>query len=173
MLSNNASEIDNIVKDQYNTIVAKSYYNGKGEEEGLPKIKMNTFYEELLEELEDKKFRMIVVEDGNSELDKKITELFYRLMLPPDEGTAYLRIAVKILCEEQKYYDENSIIYGTAKILGEPVKNVNRCIMNSVEKAWLRMDVSLMTKIFGACKWNKAPSNPEFIAGCVKFIQKE
>ncbi len=132
---------------------------------------MNTFYEELLERIENKKIRNMFIKINDTELDEKITELLYRLKLPLNEGTAYISMAIKILNEEMKCYDGNSVIYVVARALEECEKNVNMCITHSIATAWLRMDINVMTKIFGVYKWNKAPSNPEFITACVKFIQ--
>ncbi len=132
---------------------------------------MNMFYAKLVERLEDKKIRAMAIKIGDTDFDEKITGLFYRLNLPLNEGTAYISMAIKILNEEAKYYDGNSVIYVVARALKESAKNVNMCITHSIETAWLRMDIDVMTKIFGTCKWNKAPSNPEFITACVKFIQ--
>lgn len=111
-------------------------------------------------------------------IENKIDEIFFELGMPVHQlGYLYAKAAIRNCIEgNSSYYHMMELYKSVADSIGSTPTKVERCIRHSVESAWNNsIPDSIVYKYFGNCISvdTGKPSNSQFVANIVNFIEKE
>jgi two-component system response regulator (stage 0 sporulation protein A) len=107
--------------------------------------------------------------DSKKNLEVQVTETLHDLGLPSHiKGFQYVRAAIMMTVEDMnKIHAITKVLYPSiAKMFDTTTSRVERAIRHSIEVAWARADLSVLTKEFGytISEEKGKPTNSEFIS---------
>jgi two-component system, response regulator, stage 0 sporulation protein A len=169
-------EMDFMIQRILGLFLDKTREINNAKEYGSDKLRHRIFVKDYHKPSFENENQFDWLDDDQKQIEIETVNLLYEAGIPPHmAGYRYLREA--IVCRVQREFTENFTakeVYGeVANRFSTTMQKVERCIRNSIDKAWARKNHDAMDSLlgYGGINSKNKPTNAEFIAMMIERVR--